>query len=89
MTDSSRGHFIYWVGHALTGDGIDCGRTLDLSQTLASIQETYGPIINMHTPISRVVGFTTYQGYRIAFVPTTVVWPQRDEEISEWTEGAW
>jgi hypothetical protein len=83
--------YYYWVGHTLSGDGIDCGNTHALSNKISELEANYGRIIELHQPFPDVTGFTTYNAYRIAFIGWDFYNSMNtpDEAISQWTEGAW
>lgn len=84
-----RANFDYWVGHRLTGDGIDCGSYSDLSKAIREIEARYGALIDMDTPEPTVVRFWTYHGYLIVLTPYRHDDPfGRSETMSELSVGA-
>lgn len=82
---TGRALFTYHVGHRLTGDGIDCGTTFDLSRFMETIQGRYGALISMDTPLPHVVRFWTHDGYLVVLSGHGSKY--LDEELSQLSEG--
>jgi hypothetical protein len=88
--DFNRDSYSFWVGHPLSGDGIDCGTFhRGLSRALETIQGRYGELLKMDNPLPKVTRFWTYNGYLVVLIEDRLVGNLYcEEELSQCSDGA-